>query len=116
MPPFRVAVRDPGTKSKDHAWAYVGGTFDDIEDVEEFLAASANADREAIEASNLSLPPEERVRTRDYETHAELSDLGYETKVVELVVKREEPDDAGTPRPVEHRWKEVSPKTSSKEG
>lgn len=107
MPPFRVAVRHPDTSHKDHTWAMVGGTFDDLEDVQEFLDAANEADLERVHATNLSLPTDQRVKTRDHETLAELLDLGYETKVLDIVVKREEPDDAGTPRAVEHRLKEV---------
>lgn len=107
MPPFRLAVRHPDAKHHDHGWAHVGPVFDDPEEITEFVEEAQAVDTTELESVNQSLPPEQRVRKRDRDTLAELLLLGYEYKPVELVVKREEPDDAGTPRPVEHRLKEV---------
>jgi len=107
MPPFRVVTRHPNEDHKDSAPAAVGGTFDDREDVDEFLAAAAEADHRELKRVNVSLPVEKRVRKRDHDQLAELKLLGYEVAVEELQVTEWGKDDADQAVPVAHEWKVV---------
>lgn len=104
MPPFRVTARHPDEGHKDHVPAAVGGVFDDREDVDEFLAASEEADVRELRRRNVSIPVEKRVRKRDHDQLAELVDLGYEVAVEELVVTEWGKDDADQDVPVAHDW------------
>lgn len=100
MAPFRVVVHHPDEEHKDHAPAALGPLFDDLEDVNEFLANAASADLEELQSTNASLAPIVRVRKRDYEHLAEANLLGYETEIEELHVKAVDEDG----QPTEHEW------------
>lgn len=104
MPPFRIVVRHPDRGHHNHAWGPVGPVFDAREDVDEALADVTPAD---LTPAPTSLPVEERVRVTLADRLAELEALGYDRKVEELVVAEEGVDDAGTPAPVAHKWKDA---------
>lgn len=106
MPPFRIVVRDPDSKSPNHPWHPVGTVYGTREDLDEALEAPVRESLAEV-APVPGHPNEERAAARFADRLLELEELGYERKVQELVVAETGTDAAGTEVATAHKWKDA---------